>query len=105
MPLQRSFLANGKTYLVNAHSWEKIRKLDIDIADIVRIIEAPMAVERLKHKTEYTGCYIPRWMQRKGETKSLAVKIVINTRSTLTLKTVHNMGDCPDEEADDENHV
>jgi len=95
---ERTFEANSKTYRINAHSWRKIRIIDIDITDIIRIIETTQNVVKLKHKTEYIGCYTPRWAQRKSEDKSLTVKIVINTRSTLTLKTIHNMGDCTDEE-------
>jgi hypothetical protein len=93
----RTFVANEKLYLISAHAWRKIRVLDIDIADIVRVIETTEKPVRLKHKTEYTGCYTPRWAQRKGETRNLQVKVVINTRSTLTLKTIHNIGECPEE--------
>jgi hypothetical protein len=69
----------------------------MDIADIARVIEHPLQVQRFRHKIEYVGCYAPRWAQRKGDERMLLVKIVVNTRSTLTLKTVHNMGDCPEE--------
>jgi hypothetical protein len=98
MPLEKTFEAGGKTYLIKSHAWQRVRKTDIDLADIVRIIEAGEIMVKLKHKTEYVGCYTPRWAQRKGVEKSIAVKIVIDTRSTLTLKTIHRMGDCPREE-------
>ena len=93
----RSFVANGKTYRIQAHAWRKIREIDIDLADVVRIIEAAKNTTKLKHKTEYVDCYTPRWLQRRGEQRQMQVKIVINTRSTLTLKTVHQAGDCPEE--------
>lgn len=101
----RTFEAAGKTYLISPHAWIKMRKIDIDIADIVRIIEARENMVKLKHKTEYRGCYTPRWIRQGGEDRRLVVKIVVNTRSTLTLKTVHNMGDCPEQETDHENLV
>ncbi len=92
--MARTLQANNRTYRISAHAWARIRQIDIDLADVARIIEAPQTIQKLKHKTEYTGCYTPRYAA--GTDKRLAVKIVVNTRSTLTLKTAHNLGDCPE---------
>ncbi|MDX1994658.1 MAG: hypothetical protein SF029_19905 [bacterium] len=102
----KSVVARGKTYLISKHAWEAIRRIDIDLEDVVRILEAPRTTTRHKHKIEYTGCYMRRYAKQQGEGSALAVKIVVNTRSTLTVKTVHNMGVCEEEEGNgDEGNV
>jgi len=50
MPPKRTLVAKGKTYLISAHAWERIRKIDIDLADVVRIIEASKTAEKLSIK-------------------------------------------------------
>ena len=101
--MARTFEAGGRVYRISNHSRQKIRELDIEMVDIARIIENRANEQRLKHKTEYTGCYRPRWARRRGLLRRFAVKIVINTRSTLTLKTVYITGDCPEDEANENN--
>lgn len=96
---RRTITARGKTRLISPHAWNRIRQIDIDLADVVRIIETPLSEIKLKHKTEYMGCFTPKWAVRESVTRNLLVKIVVNTRSTLILKTVHISGDCPEEES------
>ncbi len=105
MPEKRTFEAEGKSYIISPHAWRSIRKIDIELSDIVRIIEAHENRVKLKHKTEYRGCYTPRWAQRKGDMRRLEVKIIVSTRSALTLKTVYNVGDCPEEEGEHESNL
>lgn len=93
--MARTLIANGKQYIIS--------QLDISLADVARVLEHPITVEKLKHKTEYTGCYTPRWAEKKEAPKSLGVKVVVDTRSKLKLKTVHNLGDCQEEQTHEDN--
>jgi hypothetical protein len=90
--MARTFQASGKTYIISNHAWRKIRKIDIPIADIVRIIENDENRVKLRHKTEYTGNYTPRWAASSDRSAKYEVRIVIDTRSTLKLKTVYILG-------------
>jgi hypothetical protein len=35
MPVKRTLEAEGKRYVISPHAWKNIRKIDIDLADIV----------------------------------------------------------------------
>ena len=87
--MAQTITAGGKKYLISPHAWRNIRRFDIAKTDLVRIIENPRDSERFRHKIVYLGCFVPNWTAEKGKPKIHGVKIVIDTRSKLRVKTVH----------------